>query len=36
MARALLKARVGDVVTLRTPAGDEALEVLDVTYLSID
>jgi len=36
IARALLKARAGDVVTLRTPAGDEALEVLDVTYPSID
>jgi transcription elongation factor GreB len=36
IACALLKARVGDVVTLRTPAGDEPLEVLDVTYPSID
>jgi len=36
MARALLKARVGDVVTLRSPAGDEALEILDVSYPHID
>jgi transcription elongation factor GreB len=36
VAAALLKARVGDVVTLRTPAGVEALEILDVTYSSID
>lgn len=32
IARALLKAREGDVVTLRTPAGNETLEVLEVRY----
>lgn len=32
VARALLKAREGDVVTLKTPAGDERLEVLGVRY----
>jgi transcription elongation factor GreB len=32
MARALLRAREGDVVTLRTPGGDEKLEVLAVRY----
>jgi len=32
VARALLKAREGDVVTLVTPAGPEELEVLDVRY----
>jgi transcription elongation factor GreB len=32
VARALLKAREGDSVTLRTPAGDEQLEVLEVRY----
>ena len=32
VARALLKAREGDVVTLRTPAGDEQLEVLRIRY----
>jgi len=36
IARALLKARVGDVVTLATPAGSETLEVLDVRYETID
>lgn len=32
VARALAKAREGDSVTLRTPAGEETLEVLDVKY----
>ena len=32
MARALLKARAGDVVSLRTPAGVEELEILGVRY----
>ena len=32
VARALLKARAGDVVTLMTPAGREELEVLQVRY----
>ncbi len=32
MARALIKAREGDVVTLRTPGGSEELEVLRVRY----
>jgi transcription elongation factor GreB len=32
MARALLKARVGDEVTLMTPGGLEKVEVLDVQY----
>jgi transcription elongation factor GreB len=32
MARALLKARIGDVVTLMTPEGRHELEVLDVSY----
>jgi transcription elongation factor GreB len=36
VAKALLKARVGDVVTLHTPAGAEQLEVLDVIYSTID
>ena len=36
IARALLKARAGDVVTLKTPAGAEALEVLEVRYDPID
>jgi len=32
VARALLKAREGDTVTLRTPAGIEELDVLEVRY----
>jgi transcription elongation factor GreB len=32
VARALLKAREGDAVTLRTPAGEERLEVLEIRY----
>ena len=32
IARALLKAREGDAVTLKTPAGDEPLEVLGIRY----
>jgi transcription elongation factor GreB len=32
IAKALLKAREGDVVTLRTPAGAEEIAVLDVRY----
>jgi transcription elongation factor GreB len=35
IARAVLKAREGDVVTLHTPAGDEKLEILKVTYEEI-
>jgi transcription elongation factor GreB len=32
VARALLKAREGDAVTLKTPAGDERLEVREIRY----
>jgi transcription elongation factor GreB len=32
VARALTKARVGDVITLKTPSGVEELEILDVSY----
>ena len=32
VARALIKAREGDTVTLRTPAGEEKLEIMEVTY----
>ncbi|NDP41250.1 MAG: hypothetical protein GZ089_00795, partial [Aromatoleum sp.] len=35
MARALLKAREGDAVTLRTPGGIEELEVVAVRYLPL-
>ena len=34
VARALTKAREGDVVTLRTPGGEEELEILSVEYPS--
>jgi transcription elongation factor GreB len=36
IARSLFKARPGDVVTLRSPGGTEALEILDVRYDPID
>jgi transcription elongation factor GreB len=32
IARALIKARAGDVVALRTPGGMETLEILEVDY----
>ncbi|MDQ9171777.1 transcription elongation factor GreB [Oxalobacteraceae bacterium R-40] len=32
VARALTKARTGDIVTLHTPAGIDELEILDVRY----
>jgi len=32
IARALIKAREGDIVTLRTPGGTEELEILAVRY----
>jgi transcription elongation factor GreB len=36
MAKALIKAREGDTVTLRTPGGTEELEIIKVEYLPID
>ena len=35
MARALIKAREGDVVTLHAPGGTEELEILEVRYQTI-
>ncbi len=32
VARALMKAGVGDVVPLRTPAGEDELAVLEISY----
>ncbi|MPN27423.1 Transcription elongation factor GreB [bioreactor metagenome] len=32
VARALVKARVGDEVTLQTPAGVRSLEIVEVRY----
>lgn len=36
LARALMKARAGDTVTLRVPGGTEELEVLEVAYRRVD
>lgn len=36
IARALMKAREGDVVTLRTPAGVDELEVIEIAYATVD
>jgi transcription elongation factor GreB len=36
VARVLTKAREGDSVQLRTPAGVETLEVLQVSYVALD
>jgi transcription elongation factor GreB len=36
VAKALLKAQVGDTVLLRTPGGAEELEVLDIRYEALD
>jgi transcription elongation factor GreB len=33
VAKALMKARVGDVVELRTPTGSESLEVITIKYI---
>jgi transcription elongation factor GreB len=35
IARALIKAREGDTVSLRTPGGDEQIEILEVRYEEI-
>ncbi len=32
IARALIKARKGDTVTLRSPSGEERLEIVEVSY----
>lgn len=36
LAKALLKAREGDAVTLRTPGGVEELEVVEIRYRALD
>jgi transcription elongation factor GreB len=36
IAKALLRAREGDVVTLRTPNGPQALDVLEIRYTELD
>jgi transcription elongation factor GreB len=35
MARALLKAREGDTVTVHTPAGVEEVDVVEVRYAAL-
>ncbi len=35
IARALLKAREGDIVSLRTPSGVEELEVVEIRYVDL-
>ena len=35
VARALIKAREGDTVNLRTPAGDQEIEIIEVRYEEI-
>ncbi len=32
VARALMKSGVGDVVTVRTPSGEDELEILEISY----
>ncbi|NBS57198.1 MAG: transcription elongation factor GreB [Betaproteobacteria bacterium] len=36
IAKALIKAREGDFVALRTPGGNEELEILNVKYVDLD
>ena len=36
LAKALIKAREGDTVTVRTPGGQESLEIVSIEYKAID
>ncbi|MBI3528205.1 MAG: transcription elongation factor GreB [Betaproteobacteria bacterium] len=36
LAKALIKAREGDTVIVRTPGGDESLEIVSIEYKAID
>ena len=36
LAKAILNSRTGDVVTLRTPRGEEELEILGIEFRSLD
>lgn len=36
MAKALLQHKVGDTVTVRTPKGEEDLEILEISFTAID
>jgi len=35
LARALLKAREGDVISLQTPGGKEELDVTEIRYVAL-
>ncbi|RPI70472.1 MAG: transcription elongation factor GreB, partial [Desulfobacteraceae bacterium] len=35
LARAMLETKAGDVIRVRTPAGEEELEIVDVCYREI-
>ncbi len=36
LAKALIKAREGDTVTVKTPGGDESLEIINIEYKALD
>ena len=36
IAKALIKAREGDAVKLRTPTGSQEIEILSVTYQKLE
>jgi transcription elongation factor GreB len=36
LSKALIKAREGDTVKLRTPGGEESLDIVGVEYKAID
>ena len=36
IAKALIKGREGDFVALRTPGGNEELEIVEVKYVNLD
>jgi transcription elongation factor GreB len=36
LARALIKRGIGDRITLRTPAGEQTLEIVDVRYVALE
>ena len=36
LAKALIKAREGDTVTVKTRGGDESLEIVGIEYKAID
>ena len=36
LAKALIKSREGDTVTVKTPGGEESLEIVGIEYMAID